>query len=200
MDALNPDRRTTEMKRNKIVIIFLAILLTSGFVLASDAWLHVKVDSASGEGETVEVNIPFSLVQAILPLVDVDPLKNGKLHFDDLDVEGVELGDLDLRAVLEEFRRTGDTEFVRVRDGQENVTVSKKGDFLLINVDSEGDGEKVRVRFPLEIIDAMLESGSEGLDLIAALNVLSDFEGDLVSVEDGDEIVRVWIDHSNSMN
>jgi hypothetical protein len=200
MDALNPDRRTTEMKRNKIVIIFLAILLTSGFVLASDAWLHVKVDSASGEGETVEVNIPFSLVQAVLPMVDVDPLKNGKLHFDDLDMEGVELGDLDLRAVLEEFRRTGDTEFVRVRDGQENVTVSKKGDFLLVNVDSEGDGEKVRVRFPLEIIDAMLDSGSDGLDLIAALNVLSDFEGDLVSVEDGDEIVRVWIDHSNSMN
>lgn len=188
------------MKRNKIVIIFLAILLTSGFVLASDAWLHVKVDSASGEGETVEVNIPFSLVQAVLPMVDVDPLKNGKLHFDDLDMEGVELGDLDLRAVLEEFRRTGDTEFVRVRDGQENVTVSKKGDFLLVNVDSEGDGEKVRVRFPLEIIDAMLDSGSDGLDLIAALNVLSDFEGDLVSVEDGDEIVRVWIDHSNSMN
>ena len=188
------------MKRNKLAIALLATLLVSGFALASDSWLHVKVDSVSGEGESVEVNIPFSLVKTILPMVDIDPVSHGKLHFDNLDMEGVKVGDLDLRAVLEEFRKTGDTDFVRVRDGHENVTVSKKGDFLTVNVDSDNGGEKVRIRLPLEFIDAMLDSGSEELDLVAALSILSDFQGDLVSVEDGDEIVRIWIDQSNSMN
>ncbi len=100
---------------------------------------------------------------------------------------------------MEEFRKTGDTEFVNVQDGSENVSVSKKGEFLLVNVDHVEGGEKVRVRMPLALEDALLDSDGDdnSLNLAAALKVLSEFRGDLVTVQDGDEQVRIWIDHNN---
>ncbi len=180
------------MKRNRIFIAFIATMFLCGLAFAGDAWIHVKVDSASGEGETVRVNIPFSIVETVLPMVDADPLKKGMLEIDEIDVEG-----LDLRAIMEEFRKTGDTEFVNVQDGSETVSVQKKGEFLLVNVDSDEDGEKVRVRMPLALVDALLESDDNSLNLAAALKVLSGFEGDLVTVQDDDDIVRIWIDNNN---
>jgi hypothetical protein len=106
---------------------------------------------------------------------------------------------MDLRAIMEEFRKTGDTEFVNVQDGSEKVTVSKKGEFLLVNVDDSEGGEKVRVRMPLALVDALLDADGDddSLNLAAALKVLSEFEGDLVTVQDGDEMVRIWIDSNN---
>ncbi|MBD3868690.1 MAG: hypothetical protein IFK94_11245, partial [Acidobacteria bacterium] len=90
------------MKPNRVFIAFIAAIFICGLAFAGDAWIHVKVDSASGEGETVRVNIPFSLVETVLPMVDADPLKHGKLHIDELD--DLDIDGLDLRAVLEEFR------------------------------------------------------------------------------------------------
>ncbi len=182
------------MKPNRVLIAFIAAIFLCGVAFAGDAWIHVKVDSASGEGETVRVNIPFSLVETVLPMVDADPLKHGNLHFDEIDLEG-----MDLRAVMEEFRKTGDTEFVNVQDGSEQVSVSKKGEFLLVNVDDSEGGEKVRVRMPLTLVDALLDVDSEdnSLNLAAALKALSAFKGDLVTVQDGDEMVRIWIDNNN---
>jgi hypothetical protein len=137
------------------------------------------------------------MVETVLPMVNADPLKHGNLHIEELNMEG-----LDLRAVMEEFRKTGDTEFVNVQDGSENVSVSKKGEFLLVNVDDAEGGEKVRVRMPLALVDALLDSenGDNSLNLAAALKVLSEFEGDLVTVQDGDEMVRIWIDNNNFIN
>jgi hypothetical protein len=185
------------MKPNRVFIAFIAAIFICGLAFAGDAWIHVKVDSASGEGETVRVNIPFSLVETVLPMVDADPLKHGKLHIDEL--ENLDIDGLDLRAIMEEFRKTGDTEFVNVQDGSEKVTVSKKGEFLLVNVDDSEGGEKVRVRMPLALVDALLDADGDddSLNLAAALKVLSEFEGDLVTVQDGDEMVRIWIDNNN---
>lgn len=182
------------MKPSKLFIASIAAIFLCGLAFAGEAWIHVKVDSASGEGETVRVNVPFSMVETVLPMVDAAPLKHGNLHIDEIGLEG-----LDLRAVMEEFRRTGDTEFVNVKDGAETVSVSKKGEFLLVNVDDAENGEKVRVRMPLALVDALLDAGGEegSLNLAAALEVLSEFEGDLVTVQDGDEQVRIWIDGNN---
>jgi len=53
----------------------------------------------------------------------------------------------------------------------------------------------VRVRFPLDVVDALLSGGENELDLIAALDALADHGGgDLVTVESDDESIRVWID------
>jgi hypothetical protein len=182
------------MRRSRLFIAFIAATFLCGLAFAGDAWIHVKVDSSGEDGESVRVNIPFSMVETVLPMVGVEPLKHGHLHMEEFDMEG-----LDLRAIMEEFRNTEDTEFVNVKDGDETVTVEKKGDFLLVSVDSAGQGEKVRVRMPLAIVDALLdtEAGDNSLNLMAALKTLRDFEGDLVTVQDGDENVRIWIDNNN---
>jgi len=183
------------MKRNRLLIVLLAALFTTGFIQAGDSWLHVKVDSPEGGGEMVRVNIPFSLVETILPMVGEKQLKDGKLH-----LEGVSEDGLDLRAVLEQFRNSSDADFVKVRDGDENVTLSKKGEFLLVNATDVGEGGKVRIRLPLAIVDALLAGEPDSLDLAAALEGLSRDEGDLVSVEDGEETVRIWVDSRNDID
>ena len=82
------------------------------------------------------------------------------------------------------------------------MAILLKGEFLLVNVDDAEGGEKVRVRMPLALVDALLDSenGDNSLNLAAALKVLSEFEGDLVTVQDGDEMVRIWIDNNNFIN
>ena len=155
------------------------------------------MDTTDANGESVRVSLPFSLVETLLPMVDVEPLQHGRLVLDDLDLEGI-----DLRAVLTELADADDTNFVRVRDGEETVSVSKKDGFLHIDVDNTGGGERVRVRMPLSIVDAMLPADGEpnSLDLAAGMRALSTFEGDLVTVQDGSETVRIWIDSNNSID
>lgn len=182
------------MKRNRVLVVGVALALCCGIALAGESWIHVRVDSGGHADESVRVSIPFALVEAVLPMVRIDQLDHGMLRIDEVDLRG-----LDLRLVLDQLRQSGDAEFVNVRDGSETVTVSKKGDVLLVHVDDSRGGEQVRVRMPLTLVEALL--GEDGdvntLDLAAALDVLDDFEGELVSVRDGDETVRVWIDENN---
>jgi hypothetical protein len=173
----------------------LAILtLCCGITVAGESWIHVRVDSDRHGDDSVRVSLPFALVEALLPMVQIDQLDHGRLKIDDLELDG-----LDLREVLTELARSGDAEFVKVRDGSATVTVSKTAGLLLVNVDDSHGDPQVRVRIPLGVVEALL--GDDGnvndLDLAAALGVLHDFEGDLVTVRDGDETVRVWIDDKN---
>jgi len=185
------------MKRSTPVIAILAATLVCSLALAGDAWIHVSVDTNDADGESVRVSLPFSLVETLLPMVNIEPLRDGRLVLDDVDLEGI-----DLRAVLKELAEAEDTEFVKVRDGDETVSVSKKDGFLHVDVDEAHGGERVRIRMPLSIVDAMLTEGGEpnSLDLAAAMRELSTFEGDLITVQDGRDTVRIWIDSSNSID
>lgn len=185
------------MKRSTAVIAVLAASLFCSLALAGDAWIHVTVDSSDPDGESVRVSVPFSLVESLLPMINVEPLHEGRLVIDELDLEGI-----DLRGILMELSEVDDADFVKVRDGSETVLVSKKGGFLHVDVDDSDGGERVRVRVPLSIVDAMFPADGDpnSLDLAAGMRALSTFEGDLVSVQDGHETVRVWIDSSNSID
>jgi hypothetical protein len=185
------------MKKRKPVIAILAATLVCSLTLAGDAWVHVSVDSTDADGESVRVSLPFSLVETLLPMIDVKPLHEGRLVLDDLDLEG-----FDLRAVLTELAQIDDADFVKVRDGDETVSVSKRGDFLHVDVDQADGGERVQLRVPMSIVDAMLASEGEpnSLDLASAMRALSAFEGDLISVQGGQETVRIWIDSSNGID
>jgi hypothetical protein len=179
------------MRTSKPVVVLLATILVCAPAMAGDAWIHVSVDSAEAGGESVRVNLPFSLVESLLPMIDAEPLREGRLVLDELDLEGI-----DLRAVLREIAEVEDGDFVKVRDGDETVSVSKKSGFLHVDVNESRGREQVRLRMPMSILDAMLavDGDSNSLDLVAALRALSTFEGDLITVQDGSETVRVWID------
>jgi hypothetical protein len=180
------------MKKSLIpVALMVALLCTVAMAGLEDRWLHVRVQEDGPDGERVSINIPLQLVEAILPTIETDELQDGKLRWDEADVEGI-----DLKEVLKAFQEAPDADFITVKGREESVRVAKEKGFLVIHADE--DDEKVRVRMPLGVVDAMVDARGDELDLLAALEALADYDGDLVTVESEDSHVRIWIDSTNS--
>ena len=155
-------------------------------------WFHVKVEDHGEDGEFVNINLPLQLVESLLPTIETDEFAGGRIVLDDADLDGI-----DLRAMLAALRDTPDGEFVTVRKRDESVRVAKESGFLVVIAEESKDNEKVRIQMPMTVVDAMLTSGENELDLLAGLHALADFDGgDLVTVQSDDTFVRIWIDSS----
>ena len=178
--------------REKFVLVFLLMLFTVSLSQAAqDHWLHVRVSETGEDGEKVSVNLPVSLIDAVLSNLDIDEFHNGSIRIDDAEFDR-EL----IQAVYEAAKKSKDGEFVNIKDGDESVHVIKKGDE--IHIDIEDHDERIKVRIPLQVIGALLASGDDDeLNIAAALRELSN-SGDntLVTVESDDESIRVWVDDS----
>lgn len=173
----------------------LLVVLTLTFAGSAwaDQWIHVKVENASDD-ELVTINLPFSLMNAAVAMIPEDVKAEGQIALDDVDMDWHELMNL-----WREVRDAPDSTFVTVESRDERIVVRKEGDFVKIKTtESSEHGADVDVQFPLAVVDALL-SGPEGtFDFEAALHALADFgPGELVTVRDGDETVRVWIDDQN---
>lgn len=175
--------------KKRMMVLSLLLVLGSGlaFAAAAEHWLHVRVSEIHHDGEEVHVNLPLSVVMSILPAIETDEFRGGRIRLDRGEIDGI-----DLREVLKAFRESPDADFVKAVDDDETVRVSKDRGFLLVNVD--GDDERIRVRLPIEVVEALLSGDNDEIDLMAALKVLADHRGDLVTVESSDESIRVWID------
>ena len=160
-----------------------------------ERWLHVRVISTDGRGETVRVNVPLELAEKVLPAVNHERLHNGKVRIDSSD-----MNDVDVRAVMDAIRTTKDGEYVTVQSDDNDVRVAREGNHLIIHVLDKGGSKKsqVEVKVPMKVIDALLSAGKDELDLVAALHALGE-QGDteLVSVKDRDSTVKVWLDSKN---
>ncbi len=182
-------------KRNwgRIGVASLLLLLPFSAAPAGERWLHLRVEESGADGERVSVNVPLSMVESMLPLLEADNLEGGKLRLDVDELEG-----LDLRQILVALNDSPDATFVRVESGEESVRVAKESGYLLVHVDEQtGDAERVRIRLPLAVAQALVGRNSAELDLVAALRALEQHDGeDLVRVESADELVRIWIDSS----
>jgi hypothetical protein len=180
-----------------------------GTQVPADKWLHVTVNSKTANGETVRVNVPLSLIEKVLPAINKDKLHSGKIRINECRVEGV-----DLRAVLEAVKGAKDGEFVTVEGPRENVRVAKENGYLIVKVrdmkrhrakdetpDKAGQPveERVDVKIPFSVVEALLSGANDELDLVAAIRALA-AHGDsiLVSVEDHENTVRVWVDSKNT--
>jgi len=176
-----------------------AALLAPTPALAADAWLHVRVEKTGADPETVSINVPLDLAAKVLGAVDDEHLRGGKVVLDAEDH-----ADVDLAAMWKAVREAPDAEFVTVKSRSENVRVAKDKGFLVVLADEQADGEDrrstVRVKVPLAVADAMFgPANAKGeLDLIAALRELQrSGQGELMTVEDGEETIRIWIDDRN---
>lgn len=181
-----------------IAVFVVAISFTPLALAASpDMWLHVKVESTKDDGEIVRVNVPLSLAEKVIPLVNADNLRAGKIK-----VGEFHDADIDLPGILAAVRDTKDGEFVTVQSKSENVRVAKEKGDLLITVRDDGHGKKERVdiRIPMTIVDSLVAGKKDELDLVAMLRALQS-HGDikLVSVVDGDETVGIWIDSKSTI-
>jgi hypothetical protein len=185
--------------RRTLLGIALIGLFSFSIAGAADKWLHVRVDEGgdNGKGERVSINIPLSVVARMLPLISIDELQHGKLHLD----IGDDLEGIDLAALADALRDSPDADFVTVESDDEIVRIRKEGDFIIVHAEERGHGsnETVRVRMPLAVVDALVGDDPYELDLIAALDALSEYDGDpLVDIQSDDSSVRVWIDSSDS--
>ncbi len=179
-------------------IVALALLgsLATG-AWAKDSWLHIRVEEQGRHGETVRVNLPLQMVEALLPMIDTSAeggdvrLANGRIYFD-----CNELRDIDFREVLEVLKDAQDAEYVRVEGYDESVRVAKEDGNLVIRVDDRHD--QVRIQLKMDIVEALLKADEDELDLLAMIKALREHgEGELVSVESEDEKVRIWIDEDS---
>ena len=169
---------------------------SAGSSTKEERWLHVRVISTDGKGETVRVNVPLELAEKVLPAVNHDRLHNGKVKIDDQHIND----DVDLRALVDAIRTAKDGEYVTVQGDDNDVRVAKENNHLIIHVvDKSGlKKSRVEVRVPMKVIDALLSAGKDELDLVAALHALG-AQGDteLVSVKDHENTVKVWLDSKN---
>jgi hypothetical protein len=104
----------------------------------------------------------------------------------------------DMRKVWAELKAAGDTELVSVEDKDETVKVSRKGDLVMVRVERTGSEEGVRVDVPVSLVDAALAGEGDSIDVKALVRELQKRRGDVVSVNEKDSRVRVWIDESST--
>lgn len=175
----------------------LALTLAGAASAASDLWLHVKVDEGREGGSKVRVNVPISVVRKALAAVPDKEMRNGKIVLKDEEITVAEL-----REMWAAVQDSPDATFVTVDGPEENVRVAKDGRYLVVRTDERGNrrdgwGSQVDVRVPVTVVEALLSSGGEELDLVAAIEALARHgEGELVTVTDDQDTVRVWVDRS----
>lgn len=159
----------------------------------SNLWLHVRVDG--DHGERVSVNLPLSLVEKAIPMIPDEHLRDGEFVLDHHWGGDHHLTIAELRELWNELKSTPDMTFVTVEDRDETVRVSKSDGYLRVHAD-ESD-ETVEVRIPESVVDALLSGEGESLNIRAAIEALAAHgEGELVTVTEDNEQVRVWIDRS----
>ena len=138
------------------------------------------------------------MAEKILPTINNHDLHQGRVSIHD-----AQMGDVDIRAVLDAVRSAEDNEFVTVKDRDEDIRVAKSNGNIIVHIiDSQKNDEKVDVTVPIKVIDALFATAKDNeLDIASALRALSD-AGDilLVTVQDASQRVRVWVDSRNTQN
>ena len=193
------------------------VTVTSSSSGTSDRGLHVRVIDSGHKGDTVRVNVPLEMAEKVLPAINKDRLRKGKIQ-----INGSEMDGVDLKALLEAVRSSKDGEYVTVQSNDNDVRVAKQAGYMVVHVTEKGfksskaDKEKdksekadksdksyersrVDVKVPMKVVEALLSAGKDELDVLAALRALSAHGGDteLVSVKSDDSTVRVWLDSKN---
>jgi hypothetical protein len=195
--------RETMRRRTQIATVFLMLaagmtaLAGSAMAATTEKYLHVNVQDPTNEG-SVNVNVPLSMAEKILPAINNHDLHDGKVLIHNAEMNGV-----DVRALLDAVRVAPDNEFVTVKEKDSDVRVAKANGNLVVHViDKKNKDQQVDVTVPLKVVDALFSTTkNDELDIAAALRALSD-AGDvlLVTVQGSSEKVRVWVDSRNTQD
>lgn len=182
---------TLHKPASKIAGLALLALLFALPAAAQDLWLHVKVDEAGGENARVTVNLPISLIQSALPMIEsAGEIQDGRIVIDDSEVS-VD----DLRGILTALTDSPDATFAEVETDTERIVFFKDGAYLRVETDASAEGTEIRAHFPIAVLEALVSGAGNELNVAAALQALAAHgPGDLVTVRDHDATVRVWID------
>jgi len=194
----------TAMLLSPVAIFAQSISITPSSSSTSDRWLHVRVVNTESKNETVRVNVPLEMAEKVLPAINKDRLHNGKVRFDDKEMNGV-----DLKALIDAVRTSKDGEYVTVQSNDSDVRVAKQNGYMYVHVTEKnsvnsekhgksGEKSRVEVKIPMKVVDALFSAGKDEIDLMAGLRALSAHgDTELVSVKSDDSTVRIWLDSKN---
>jgi hypothetical protein len=173
-----------------LIFSLLAASIASG---QTKQWVHVRIENPE-KAERVRMNIPLSVVEAMLPLIKDKNVHAGQIRLNEKDVR-VD----DLRRVWNEIRKQGDTEFVNIENRETSLRVFTKGSYLLVQPDKP-TAKKIDIRIPLSVVDAMFSGKADELNLMAAVQALKQLGSrEIITVESDDSLVQVWIDEKNQV-
>ena len=181
------------------VALLAAAALVAGVGLApalagtEGKWLHIRVLGQGERGESVKVNLPVAVLETMADAIEADHFSGGQIRISEGNIKPEQL-----RAVWQSLKSTEDMEFVTIESDDETVRIAKSDGMLLVKVNdarSRKASDKVDIKVPMQVVDALLQAPEGQLNVKAALQALVDYGGgDLVQVTDGDSHVRIWID------
>lgn len=180
-----------------VAALFMAAAMFAAPAMGAERYLHVRVQDAQ-KGENVNVNVPLSMAEKILPAINNGDLHNGCVTIHDADLNGV-----DLRQILDAVRTAPDNDFVTINNNRrgQTVRVSKSNGNIVVHVrDQQRREQEVEITVPMTVIDALFSTAKQDeLNVAAALKSLADTgNGLLVTVHDAGQNVRVWVDSNAS--
>jgi hypothetical protein len=196
-------RRLLNMRTILQTSVMVASLLTGVLAAAvvpalaggSEQYLHVKVQDEA-KGESVNVNVPLSMAEKIIPAINNKHLQDGCVTIRHADTNGI-----DVRTILDAVRTAPNNEFVTVREKDQSVRVAKRNGNIIVYVrNRENKDQRVDVTVPMTVVNALFSTAKpDQLDIVAALRALSDSGNTfLVTVQDASQNVRVWVDSQSA--
>lgn len=178
---------------------FLAAALAAGLAPPAAAvereprpWIHLTVEEAPPGDATVRVNLPLSLVEAVLAMVPQGEGGGVRVAFDD-----AELSLADLEAAWRRMGRRSGTLLTVEEPGLSTVVSRRGGDLVIVSHDRRRGDERVEVRVSAPIVDALLAGDGETLDLAGAVRAMAAAgAGEVTAASDDGDRVRLWVDRS----
>jgi hypothetical protein len=183
------------IERARPILVGIAIFFAASGLFAQERWFHVRVSETGADPTEVAVNLPLSLIEAALKALPEQVHREIDLELNEVDFE-LE----DLRQFWQDVRGLEDATFVTVESPDETVEIAKEGELLVARTTERSEGgAKVDVRFPFAVLDALFQGTEEHeVDLVGAARALAEYgDGDIVTVDDGETKVRVWVDDVN---
>ena len=180
------------MNIKRTLVLTLTLYVSICVLHAAPFWLHVRVQE-KGKAESVKVNVPMSLIQTVLPLIEDQAIKSGHI-----DIEDQHFTVPQLREIWQEIQSQGDYELASIDSNETRVRVALEGNELLVRSE-EGSETQVMARVPKQFVDALLSGQGDELNISAAIGVIQTIGAqELVNITDDDTVVRVWIDASSA--
>lgn len=166
------------------------LVLLPSLALAEGNWVHVRILEEGADGDRVSVNMPVQTIATMLPMIESEDLKEGRIRIDGHEIDG-----RDLRALWQSIQDAGDGEFLTVDTKDEKVRVAKKGALLFVECEDDAEGDRVDIQIPIAVVNALLSGPEDQLDLLAGLQALETHGREIqVTVNDEHTAIRIWVD------
>lgn len=180
------------MKRIVMAASLTLGLLSVGPALAAAgvSWLHIHVNDNGPDPENVRVNVPVSVLDAVLPEVE----KHTK-HESKFDVGNCEMTVAEYRSAIRTLSSSPRHE-VTLEKPDGTIVMRRSGpDMHLVQSPKKANRSRTNVRLPWHVATALAKGTGESLDVAGAMRALAQAGEGEITVDDEDGArVRIWID------